>query len=355
MKCLRFIVCLIIVLLMAAVPVTGTATTISGDSITSVSPQSGQKGETAQSVTITGVNFTGTTGSVRLEMSGESDIDASITKWGVSQITCKFNLKSKKVGEWDVVVVKGYDDTEIVKTDGFAITEALSISSISPDSGQSGDEVDITITGKDFDEDLIDEVFLSTGSNVVDINADDFDVTSSTKIKSTFDLDDADADTYDICIEDKYGAIVCKKNAFEVITNAQGTIDISTNPSGATIYIDDITNGTTPRNIDILVGSHKVTLKKAGYQDWGKIVNVKEDETVEVDATLYAMGTATPTTAPANTPYQTSTPRTTRTTVKSTIKVPTTWAEVPTTAESPVEPALIIGAVGLAFIALRKH
>ena len=59
MKGYAFIVCFILVLLMAAVPVTATTTTISGDSITSVSPSTGQKGDTV-SVVITGLNFTTT-------------------------------------------------------------------------------------------------------------------------------------------------------------------------------------------------------------------------------------------------------------------------------------------------------
>ena len=46
MKGYAFIVCFILVLLMTAVPVTATTTTISGDSISSVSPSTGQKGDT---------------------------------------------------------------------------------------------------------------------------------------------------------------------------------------------------------------------------------------------------------------------------------------------------------------------
>lgn len=357
MKGFTFIVCFILVLLITAVPVTATNTTISGDSITTVSPKSGLAGEIVE-VTITGLNFTTQTGSVRLEMDDESDIDASsITSWSPSQIVCRFNIKStKEPGEWDVVVVKGYDDTVIVKANGFAITTPPTISSISPTSGQADDEIDFTITGKDFDEELIEEIFLYN-EDYDNITADnDFDVSSDgKKITGTFDLDDADDDTYQLCIEDKYGAVVCKKKAFEITSNEYGTIEISSSPSDATIYIDDKINGTTPRNIDIIVGSYKVTLKKAGYSDWSKIVNVYEDEDTEVDVTLYAAATATPTPTrtAAETTARTATPRTT---VKSTIKIPTTWVDpVTTAAESPVDPALIIGSLGLAFIALRRR
>ncbi len=180
---------------------------------------------------------------------------------------------------------------------------------------------------------------------------------SATSITGTFDLDsDAGLDTYQLCIRNSFGGIECKKNAFEITTNAEGTIEISSSPTGATILIDNIANGTTPKDIDILVGSHKVTLRKTGYQDWSKTVNVQEDKSVVVDANLYAAATATPTTERTTTERTTTIPRTSRTTVKSTVKVPTTFADTPVpTEESPAEPALIIGATCLAFIALRKH
>jgi hypothetical protein len=351
----KYIICFILVLLMATVPVTATSTTISGDSITSVSPAVGQKGNTV-TVTITGLNFTSTTGSVRLEKSGDSDIDGTITSWGVGQIICKFAIKtSRDTGKWDVVVVKGYDDTVIVGSQKFAVTDEVTITSITPESGQAGDDVDFTIAGKDFDEDMDYDIFLYN-SNYDNITADDVTVKSSTKITGTFEIDDdADEATYQVCILDEYDAVTCKKSAFKVTTNKEGTIDIASNPSGASIYIDDIANGTTPKSVDILVGSHKVTLKKTGYQDWGKIVNVEEDETTEIDATLSAAATATPTPT-QSTPRPTTPPTTVRTTIKSTLQLPTTWADTPTTAaESPVDPVLIAGSVALAFIALRKR
>jgi hypothetical protein len=360
MKGYAFIVCFILVLLMAAVPVTATSTTSttkvsSTDSITTISPAVAETSDTV-TVTITGVNFSVNTGSVWLEKSDESNIDATIISWTYNTIKCSIKTKSTtETGKWNVVVGKdagGY--TTIVKTGGFSVTKLPTVTSITPESGQVDDDVDFTIAGKDFDEDMDYEVFLYN-TDYDNITADSVDVDSSTKISGTFDLSDADDDTYDVCIEDEYGAVKCKKNAFKVVTNAEGTIEISSSPSGATIYIDDITNGTTPRNVNILIGSHKVTLKKAGYSDWAKIVNVEEDETTEVDATLYAVATATPTTQPTAVPTTART-ATSRTTVKSTMKIPTTYADpVTTTAASPVDPALIIGTICLAFIALRKN
>ena len=111
--------------------------------------------------------------------------------------------------------------------------------------------------------------------------------------------------------------------------------------------------------IDIIVGSYKITLKKAGYQDWAKTVKVEEDDTTEVDATLYAAATTTATpirTTTQATPRPTTAPTAIRTTAEKTVRIPTTLADTPSpTEESPADPALIIGAICLAFIALRKH
>jgi hypothetical protein len=360
MKGYAFIVCFILVLLMAAVPVSATSTTSTSTlaaefgSITTVSPSVAETSDTV-TVTLTGVNFTNTAGSVWLEKSGESNIVATVNSWTYNTIKCSITTKSStEPGKWNVVVGKDGDKTTIVKSSGFAVTKPVTITSLTPETGQIDDDVDFTIAGKEFDEDTIKEVFLTQDDYKNNITSD-YSVDTSTKIKGDFDLSDADEGTYHLCIEDIYGGVVCKKKVFKITSNAEGTIDIASSPSGATIYIDDITNGTTPRSVNILVGSHKIILKKTGYQDWGKTVNVEEDDTVEVDATLYAAATATPTTQPTAVPTtaRTATPRTT---VKSTMKIPTTYAEpVTTAAASPVDPVLIISAICLAFIALRKH
>ena len=89
------------------------------------------------------------------------------------------------------------------------------------------------------------------------------------------------------------------------------------------------------------------------------MVKVEEDETTEVDGTLYAAATTTATPARTTTqatPRPTTAPTPVRTTAERTVKIPTTLADTPSpTEESPADPAIIIGAVCLAFIALRKH
>lgn len=359
MKRFTFIVCmsLLILLLVAAVPVTATTstTTISGDVISSLSPTASQSGKTV-TVTITGNNFTNTEGSVRLEKSGENDIDASqIDSWSASTIQCRFKISSSKAtGNWNVVVVKGYDNTVIVKS-GFGITQPMSLTSISPTSGQMDDNVDFSLVGTNLDD--VENVYLySKGSTNISADSDFSISDDGKKIKGTFDLSDADEGTYDVCVEDSYKVVKCDLS-FEVTSNKVGTIAFTSSPSGASIYIDGIANGTTPNTVkNVIEGSHKVILKMNGYEEWGKIVNVVDSETSNVNANLNAISvsaTAAPTNNPA--PVDTATPTRTRTTVKSTVKVPTSWADTPTTtAASPVDPIIIIGTLGLAFLALRK-
>jgi hypothetical protein len=344
-------------LLLVAAPVTAamTTTTFSTDSISTVSPAAGQRGDTV-TVTITGVNFTRIQGDVWLEKSGENNIEAdSITSWTEARtIVCKFKISSSRdLGKWNVVVSKGLDSTTIVGVDKFTITEKMTLTSISPVTGRVDKDVDFTLKGKNFDNDLIKKVFLYKKGNT-NITDDNVDVKSSTELKGTFDLDDVEEDTYDVCIEDKAGIVECDLE-FEVTTNDVGSIDFSSSPSGATIYIDNIANGTTPNTVDdLLVGSYKVVLKKSGYEDWGKNVNVEDGEETKVEAKLYAVATATQATQATPVP-PTATRTTVRTVAKSTIKVPTTWVDTPTTtAASPLDPAIIIGAVGLVLIALRK-
>lgn len=350
MKRFTLVVCLIFALLLtAAVPVTAN---VGYDEIYTITPNSGYANGKTVTYTITGVNMSAQ-GDVRLRMSGESDIvSSSISSWTNNSIVCTIKItSSKETGTWDVVVRKSSGE-EITKANAFTILSEMDLSSISPTSAQADDDdVDFTLTGSGLED--VEDVYLYN-KNYSNITADDVDAKSATKVTGTFDLTDADDGTYKVCIKDSFNSIVCDLT-FEVTTNEVGSIDISSSPSGASIFINGIANGTTPNTIDdLIVGSYKVILRKAGYEEWGKTVTVTADDTTEVDAKLYAAATATPaqTTNPTSAP---TTPRTTRTTAKSTIKIPTTFAETPTTAASPVEPALIIGTIGLAFISLRKH
>ena len=332
-----------IILLILAVPVTAAETPI----ISSISPSVGETGDTT-TVTITGQNFGSVANEVWLQKSGQSDIDVySISSWTNTSIVCRFKISSSaKTGAWDLVVMNN-DDVKGVESNGFTIREPMTLTSINPTHGQvDDDEVDFIILGTGLSD--VDDVILYN-NDYDNITAVDVVVISSIRVEGTFDLSDTDEDSYDVCVVDESGFEECDLS-FEITTDEVGSIDISSSPSGASIYVDGTLEGTTPEIItDLVEGSYKIVLKKAGYDEWGKIVRVTAGDTSIVDADLDAVTTA-PTAAP------TSRPTTVKTTAKSTLKVPTAWpSDTPATAASPLDPALIAGTVCLAFIALRKH
>ena len=69
-------------------------------------------------------------------------------------------------------------------------------------------------------------------------------------------------------------------------TPSTGSIYISSSPSGAKIYIDDVYKGKTPETVKLAAGTHKVTLKLSGYKDWSQDVYVAAGKTSRVSAHL---------------------------------------------------------------------
>jgi hypothetical protein len=331
-----------ILLLVVAVPVSAGLLTV-----TDISPSVGYTGETV-TVTITGTNFTTTDGDVILEMSGEDDIDASrISSWSDTKIVCKFRIPSKtETGEWTLIVIRD-DDQETEADEEFTIADPFELTSISPTEGQMENEsVDFTLKGSGLSD--IEEVFLFN-KDYDNITADIDDVDSD-KITGTFDLSDTDEDKYKVCVEDSYGTVKCALS-FQITTDEVGSISVSSSPTGASIYVDNEYIGLTPGTEGNLVeGAHKVAVKKTGYIDWSDIVLVSEGDETDVNVNLVAV-TTIPTT-PLPTPVPTTEPMEERTTRET----PTTQSTpVPTTQKSPVGALSVIGIIGLAFIARRKH
>lgn len=80
-----------------------------------------------------------------------------------------------------------------------------------------------------------------------------------------------------------------------------GNIYISSRPSGATIYIDGETKGTTPSLLqEALIGRHKVQLRLANHKTENRDVVIKENETLDLDITLSDMAHMTIDSKPSN-------------------------------------------------------
>ena len=66
-----------------------------------------------------------------------------------------------------------------------------------------------------------------------------------------------------------------------------GYIRVSSNPTGASIYLDGDYSGETDRLIsDVLVGSHELRLELDDYEPWQGTVVVEEDDTTSIDVEL---------------------------------------------------------------------
>ena len=130
-----------------------------------------------------------------------------------------------------------------------------------------------------------------------------------------------------------------------------GSIYFDTDPTGATIWLDNVSIGTsTFTYFTENTGTFAVRVWKKGYENYTGTVTVSEGKRVVFEAWLTPvsreiMGENTP-----------AAPVATATTIRrSTIDIPTPW---PTSApESPVDPAAVIGAaaLGIGFFVIRRR
>jgi len=110
-----------------------------------------------------------------------------------------------------------------------------------------------------------------------------------------------------------------------------GSIRVSSDPNGATIFIDGTDVGTTPKTVNAIpAGAHELKLALAGYNDYMVSVNIDVDQTTNVPKITMVsqppVTTVVPTTIPTTvktttpTPVPTTVPTTARTTVPTTVR-----------------------------------
>jgi hypothetical protein len=342
MKKTVFLLCMIGIVLVLSLSVPVSAANPPG--ISSINPTYGYNSASVKGVVITGTEFnlTSSLGKVRLRMSGETNITATVTSYSATSLTCTFPLSGAKAGAWDVVVVNR-DLKEDVLSDGFTIKNAINLTSVSPTSAQTNnDAVTVTVVGTGLAD--IENMYLYN-RDYDNITAA-ITSTTSTKVIGKFDLDNADVDVYDICVEDSLGTIKCGLD-FEILTDEGGSIEVTSSPSSAKVYLDSAYVGITPYTVEnVSLGYHTIGISKSGYSDWSERVTVKNGITTRVDASL----DATQTTVATSQPTVSSTTTVTKT---STIKVPTPWPTT-TTPASPLEAPVVLGAIALGFVVLFK-
>jgi hypothetical protein len=63
-------------------------------------------------------------------------------------------------------------------------------------------------------------------------------------------------------------------------------IDVKSDPVGAEITVDEKYMGSTPSDLRLSAGDHKVKLEKSGFKPWEKTLTVTIGASATVDATL---------------------------------------------------------------------
>ena len=72
------------------------------------------------------------------------------------------------------------------------------------------------------------------------------------------------------------------------IAAASGTLSITSDPAGATVYVDGQVAGVTPFNTTVAEGDHRVRLVKDGFLENGRIVSVDGGKTATLQVRLTA-------------------------------------------------------------------
>src|SRR6266849_7620652 len=66
----------------------------------------------------------------------------------------------------------------------------------------------------------------------------------------------------------------------------KGTVNVSSNPSGADVSLDGNFVGNCPAALKISPGKHTVTVKLSGYKDWSREITVESGSEVQLTANL---------------------------------------------------------------------
>jgi hypothetical protein len=117
------------------------------------------------------------------------------------------------------------------------------------------------------------------------------------------------------------GCILCTLLLIPVAVSADGNITITSNPAGATIILDSVTqSNVTPTTLhNVVNGSHNILLQLTNYMDAWANITVSGDQTVTASLSLNVTTTATTATpTPTPTTNVTATPTSNVTTATTT-------------------------------------
>lgn len=337
----------------SSVTFTATGTAVA-PTISSISPPSGYNTSPVSINGLTGTGFsTSTYPTVVLRRSGSTNITATSVTGTATALTCSFDITGKPAGTWDVIVTNP-DGQSATLTNGFTInsnTAAATLTSITPTSGVTNTTVSITaLSGTGFTG--TPQVYLKR-SNYNNIYST-VSTASSTTIVGTINLNNQAPGSYQVCVVNSGSDAVCGLSfTINTPSTANGTIYFSSTPEGAVVFVDSVKQGSTPFTFyNVTPGSYAVKIQRASYLEWADRVTVTAGNQTTVSAKLTAVDSSTTvTTAP---PVIVTTATLPPTTVKSTRTVPTPWKDTATTAASPVDITIILGALAAGALVLRR-
>jgi PEGA domain len=325
---------------------------ISSPAISSISPNSGYNSSAINNVVIAGSGFATSGTVVRLYKSGQTNITGLVTSAAAGQLTCNFPITGNMAGTWDMVVINP-DGGTVTYSSGFTIVDAsavATITGITPSSGTTNTTVTITsLAGTGFQSTA--QIRLTrTGYNDLIGSVSSF---GSTSLAGTFDLTNEAPGTWTACVLYDGTNRVCGPvfTIYATTSAVNGSIFCESNPSGSSLYLDNVLEGTTTLTLyNVTPGDHRILMEESGYQSYSSTVTVTPGNQTSVYGRLNEVTVATATTAtPVITTY-TPVP-----TVKKTTKpTPTPWPTDTPTPASPVGPLVIIGAVGIACCLMRR-
>lgn len=328
-------------------------TTIPPPSITGITPNNGFNTSTLGDVVISGTGFSASRGTVVLRKSGQDNITASINSWSATSINCDFPIEDALPGTWSVIVTNADGRTDsygfTVKTEA----ELPTLTSVDPTSGEKNTSVSVDIYGTNFASDATIRLVNPYHNDIIGTGASTN--TAGTRVSGTFNLNGQAPAEYEVCVYNTASVYVCNLT-FTVLSPgeslANSSIYFDSYPAGATVYLNRTEVGTTTfTKYNVTPGTYQVVVRKSGYRDYTANLTVPANKRVSFYAQLTALDADTT----ATTAKTATTTRTATTVKKSTLKVPTTWATTETSQESPVDPVVLAGAIGLAFAVLRKR
>lgn len=68
--------------------------------------------------------------------------------------------------------------------------------------------------------------------------------------------------------------------------SADGKLQVESDPTGADIEVDGSFVGNTPSEVQVTEGEHTVSVKKTGFKDWERKLNVSGGSNVHLNAEL---------------------------------------------------------------------